>query len=225
VTRRRKLEDLAMAARSASRLIAVLITAILLQTLADPGIAREADDPQQGVLEKTSSVRGLAVLGDVPVEFVTPEQVRADLERQTGREESRARLEVTQKLLTELGLLSHEQPLSDLLVSTYGGAIGGYYNRHLKRMYVVGDALQFGPRERLTLAHEFAHALQDQHFNLTELIAASRENDDRAAAVAALIEGDANLTSFEFARLHMSQQDRQALLASNGSRGWTRLHW
>src|SRR5205823_590423 len=55
------------------------------------------------------------------------------------------------------------------------------------------------PKEILSLAHEFTHALQDQHFDLDELQSGASDNDDRTRAALALIEGDATLTSALYA--------------------------
>ena len=49
----------------------------------------------------------------------------------------------------------------------------------------------FGPAERMTYAHEFNHALQDQHFDLNKIAPKHPDSNDRSLAVHAVIEGDA----------------------------------
>ncbi len=87
-------------------------------------------------------------------------------------------------------------------VSLYLGAleaqIGGFYDPLTKEMNTLllnggepGDALPL--LEQIVYAHEFTHALQDQHFDLTAIDEYTRDSPDRAMAALALIEGDASL--------------------------------
>src|SRR5690606_5842717 len=86
--------------------------------------------------------------------------------------------------------------------------VAAFYEPDTKRIYVLDDlremmmemmpqvgeqaaAQVIEPMITNTLAHEFTHALQDQHFDLNRLIDASMHDDDMALAVHALIEGDA----------------------------------
>ena len=56
-------------------------------------------------------------------------------------------------------------------------------------MYIVADQAQFGPDAQDTVAHEFTHALQDQHFDLAKLAPKHPDNDDRALALHAAHRG------------------------------------
>ena len=87
--------------------------------------------------------------------------------------------------------------------------IGGYYDPETDEKTVILDAEQgagdeLPPPESLTYAHEFAHALQDQHYALEALFyqAAGSYNYDFQLAMDALIEGDASLVGiFSFFKL------------------------
>ena len=78
--------------------------------------------------------------------------------------------------------------------------VGGYYDSETDEMTIILDAEQ-GPNdelplsESLTYAHEFAHALQDQHYDLEAISNQVDEsgNYDFQLAIDALIEGDAEL--------------------------------
>lgn len=76
--------------------------------------------------------------------------------------------------------------------------VGGFYDSVSKEMNTLmlsGDAPgdQLPLLEQITYAHEFTHALQDQHFDLEALDAVTSENPDQGLALLALIEGDATL--------------------------------
>lgn len=74
----------------------------------------------------------------------------------------------------------------------------GYYVPRDKTLYLYDDLA--GNYEKGVLIHEMVHALQDQHFDLEKLqVSLHKENpdDDRALALAALVEGDATFTMAE----------------------------
>ena len=79
-------------------------------------------------------------------------------------------------------------------------SVGGYYDPETDEMTIILDSEQ-GPNdelplsESLTYAHEFAHALQDQHYDLEAISDQASEsgNYDFQLAIDALIEGDAEL--------------------------------
>ena len=48
------------------------------------------------------------------------------------------------------------------------------------------------------MAHEYTHALQDQHFDLSTLPLEDKKNDDRALAAQCLVEGDAMIVTMDY---------------------------
>ena len=96
-----------------------------------------------------------------------------------------ANQEATYKLL---GMLPDTMHLTDFFVRVLTEQIIGYYDPKTKVLYVVNGA----PEEYagITIMHELVHALQDQYMNLDSLEHISGD-DDRAAAVQAVIEGQA----------------------------------
>ena len=93
--------------------------------------------------------------------------------------------EATYKLL---GMLPDTLHLTDLFIRVLTEQIMGYYDPKTKILYVFKDA----PEEYagITIMHELVHALQDQYMNLDSLEHISGD-DDRAAAVQAVVEGQA----------------------------------
>ena len=49
-------------------------------------------------------------------------------------------------------------------------------------MYVVSKAGAIGPVEKVTYAHEYTHALQDQNFDLQAVIGDAQDQCDRTLA-------------------------------------------
>jgi hypothetical protein len=100
--------------------------------------------------------------------------------------------------------MSPDSDLHGMLVDLYAENVVGYYNRKEKSMYLVGGSSVFGPEEKVTLAHEYTHALQDQHFDLALVQGGTEDDGDFSLAVDALIEGDATLTMFLYARTFLT---------------------
>ena len=75
-----------------------------------------------------------------------------------------------------------------------GPGIQGYYDVRKKALFVYDDVKDNYAKG--VLVHEMVHALQDQHFGLSKLHAATYD-DDAELALAALIEGDAQFTTIE----------------------------
>src|ERR1043165_300435 len=93
--------------------------------------------------------------------------------------------EATYKLL---GMIPDTMHLTDFFVKVLTEQIIGYYDPKTKVLYVVKDAPEM--YAGITIMHELIHALQDQYVNLDSLQHITGD-DDRAAAVQAIIEGEA----------------------------------
>jgi hypothetical protein len=143
------------------------------------------------------------VADDVPliekalgVKFRTPpkleirsrEQVREFLLQKLREPDVQKQITNQQETFKLLGMLPDTFHLSDFFVRVLTEQIVGYYDPKTKVLYVVKDA----PEEvvGITVMHELVHALQDQYMNLDSLEHISGD-DDRAAAVQAVIEGQA----------------------------------
>jgi hypothetical protein len=88
----------------------------------------------------------------------------------------------------------------------------GFYRPSDQHLFVLSPDGTLGAQERITFAHEYTHALQDQRSNLLQRFSDPTVTDtmspDTLLAWQALIEGDATLSEDLWARQH-----EQALLA------------
>jgi hypothetical protein len=91
----------------------------------------------------------------------------------------------------------------DLFTQGYSG----FYLSETKEMYVLGQESDLEAESRAILAHEFTHALQDQHFDLQKLMPPDSDDYDRQLALSALVEGDAVWTTGLYARSYMPSGD------------------
>lgn len=163
----------------------------------DPEIAHQMDEIQVHVITE----RGLKPSETVDRQLYSPEQLQekviADFEEDYSPEEA----QIEAITLASFGLLNSDFDLYNFYIDLFSEQIAGFYDQETKEMVVVqGDS--FGGPERLTYAHEYTHALQDQTYDIENGL---NFNDDaceldteRCAAIRALLEGDASLTELNW---------------------------
>jgi hypothetical protein len=93
----------------------------------------------------------------------------------------------------------------------------GVYDSDTRLLFVVSDQGSFGPAARLTYAHEFNHALQDQYYGLRKIAPRHPDTNDHSLAVHALIEGDAIMLQTLWALRNMTQDELAQLVRASSS--------
>jgi hypothetical protein len=115
--------------------------------------------------------------------------------------------EADQKEWVALGLIKSTDDLVQIQLNLLTDQVVGVYDSDAKSLVIVGDQGAFGPAERMTYAHEFNHALQDQHYDLNRLAPKHSDSNDHSMAVHGLIEGDAIMLQTLWAVANLSQDD------------------
>jgi hypothetical protein len=114
-------------------------------------------------------------------------------------------------VLQAFGLLNADFDLYNFYLELFSENIAGFYDNENKEMVVVQGS-RFGGIERLTYAHEYTHALQDQNYDIEDGLDYSEESceldSERCAALSALLEGDATLSEMNWFLNHATAQDR-----------------
>lgn len=156
----------------------------------------------RGVLDRDALAAKLR--GRIHEEF-TPEEVRAE-----------------GLLFARLGLVPVEARYDELVFGLLEEQVAGYYDTTEKKLFLASwlDAEMQEP----TLAHEIAHALQDQSFGLGDRLRALRREGDRRAALSALAEGDGMAVMIDYlargtGRDLLSLEDPAAALRAESMRG------
>jgi len=170
----------------------------------DPALAQQID----AVIAQVPLVRQLDPLAPVPYEFITREQFRDDLIELQFEEVPEERLRAEERVLKRLGLLPDDADLLQLLVDLYGSGVAAFYRPDTKRFYIIERDQPFGPGDRIIVAHEYTHALQDQHFDLDGTRVKDLSEGDAALAQLGAIEGDATLTMQLWMLGHLTLQEQ-----------------
>lgn len=164
---------------------------------------------------QVSSLRGLRPAGPVRRALLTPHELRQHVLDDLLADYSRADAADDVITLALLGLLEPGFDLWDLYVDLFSEQIAGFYDDATGQMYIVRGA-GFGGPERLTYAHEFVHALQDQTYDLDEGLGysdeACQQDSERCAAISSLIEGDATLLEEQWLRTYATERDFDEIL-------------
>ncbi len=150
------------------------------------------------VAAELSQIRGLDLKQAVPVgvkdKLGLREAYGAAFEREwTDHDDG------TERAYKLFGLLPEEMNLKPYLLDFYSEQVAGYYDPRQGEFFVVQPAADSEPQPELVrsfiLAHELVHALQDQFFDLEDIIDRFKRENDRGLATVAVMEGDAMLAA------------------------------
>lgn len=166
--------------------------------------------------EQIIAIRGLQPKNDVMRGFMNPVELRQHVTEDFFEDYTTEDARDDANVLSVLGLLEPDFNLVEFYTDLYSEQIAGFYDQETKEMYVIQDN-QFGGPERMTYAHEYVHALQDQTYDLENGLnlndESCEEDSERCAAISALIEGDASSTESTWYEANATRQDCQEVTA------------
>jgi hypothetical protein len=197
-----------------TRTITPTITQTAPPTLVPPN--EQELEEMQAIQVEVADLRGLSVQGDVQGYVLDKGRVRPILEdlfySSGGTEEE---VEDQKHSLIALGLVKPTYNMFDNILNNIADGIGGFYDPLTDEIFVLG--FLFGGVEHYIYAHEFDHALVDQHFPLDGYgnYPVCLTNEDQCKAIDALIEGDASLLMDQWWDQYASVQDYQDILRYN----------
>lgn len=118
------------------------------------------------------------------------------------------------------GLIPPSTNLRKVLTSGVASQVAGWYAYKSKVLYVRDSGQALGI-DRWYVAHEYTHALQDQHFNLRRLEPDETRwkihNSDQQLAVHSLVEGDAVTIQYGYVGRYYSTSEQRALFKEQQS--------
>ena len=152
------------------------------------------------------AIRGLPAADIGPADVITRAELGDELERLFDEDYPPEERERDTLALRALGLLTEGEDVAELQLQLLGDQVLGFYDDVDRRMVVVSDA-GLDVEARMTYAHEYAHALQDQAFDLDAVQEADAGNDDRSLARTSLIEGDASVVMLAWAFANLTPEE------------------
>jgi hypothetical protein len=175
----------------------------------DPATIYAAIEPQ------VVQVRGLQPKATVDPKILDDAGIKKFVQDSFSKDNPPELIAANDRLLTTMGLLDPTASLGDLYIDLLGSQVAGLYNPDDKQLYVVSKSGGLGPTEKVTFAHEYTHALQDQNFDLKGLALDQIGEGDRALARLSLVEGDATLLMSYWATTNLTQAETFQMLAES----------
>jgi hypothetical protein len=177
-----------------------------------PAASQDSATLYREIEAQVVAIRGLQPTRPVTPKILDEAQLATYIKDQFARDNPPAETAANERLLKALGLLPPDSSLADLEISMLQGQVAGLYSPQDRALYVVSKTGDLGPAEQVTFAHEFTHALQDQHFDLTKFGVDTVGQGDRSLARLSLVEGDATTVMSVWAQAHLTS-DQLLLLA------------
>jgi hypothetical protein len=175
----------------------------------DPAVAAEID----AVVQQMPPIRELDELTDVPYEFITRQEFTDGLLELQFSEIPQETRDAEERLYKRLGLLPDDADIDELLVELYGEQAAAYYRPDTKRFYIISDSQDsISASDEIIVAHEYTHALQDQHFDLEAARIKDVTQGDAALGQLGAVEGDATLAMQLWTQANLSPDEALEVL-------------
>ncbi len=166
----------------------------------------------RSIEDQVIAERGLQAKQRLEPTILSEDQVKARLKAQFEKDNPPDEIAVAQETLQALGLLPAGASLGQLYVDMLGSQVAGFYDPRAKQLFVVSRSGTIGATEKVTFAHEFTHALQDQDFGLQGIDVDAVGQGDRSLGRLALVEGDATLLMTRWLSRNLTAAELQELL-------------
>lgn len=187
-------------ARARAATTALLLALCLPVPSAQTAPARQSTQPESAlnadeILQQMSRITGLPIKAALKKERVSKPEVEKYLKDNLAAEYTPAEIHGQEAALKAFGLVGADFNLQSFLVSLYTEQAAGFYDPRRKTMFMA-DWVE-PDQQKMVLAHELTHALQDQSFDLWKFMHATPDDDDADAARQALVEGYATLAMIQ----------------------------
>ena len=160
--------------------------------------ARKLLEEAGAIADRVAQIRGLSKNHPIDKGVKTREQLRDILVEKLAEEQSEEEMRQEAAVFKRLGLIPPDLDYRKMILDVLTEQIAGFYDQKNGSLNIMqGIPLDL---QRPAMAHEIFHAIQDQHFDLTQMLEpfSSRENGDFQLARSALVEGDATVLMIDF---------------------------
>ncbi len=159
------------------------------------------------VLAEMSKLLLLPVVAPLKKSIRTRQEIRSYVLERMKEDKNPAKRYADQKVLEKLGLIPKNFKLEDFLVDLLTEQIAGLYDPKGQEFFIAD---WISPADqRVVMAHELTHALQDQHFHVDPWLDAAKPNDDAELARDAVLEGSALAAMLDYLLRGQSKSVRE----------------
>lgn len=162
------------------------------------------------VKARVQKIRGLKLIADVPVSYLSVAETESRFRTQFARTISPQEIDIGVEENKMIGLYPPDLKIERNSLADITLELAGFYDPDHKDIVVIDRPIAIALPERYrnivtkfeklqtagTLGHELTHALQDQHFDIGAAQKKYKGDSDRELAYKAIVEGDATLSGF-----------------------------
>lgn len=148
------------------------------------------------VLEQMSEITGLKLRTPLKKTLRSRDEIRAYVIREMDDEKNPQERYASARSAEAFGLIPKNFDFDRFMVDLLTEQIAGLYDPQAHEFYVA-DWIPLAD-QRMVMAHELTHALEDQHFNIEPWVKAARPNDDAELAREAVLEGSATAAMIDY---------------------------
>jgi hypothetical protein len=151
------------------------------------------------VLSKMMEITGLKLRTPLKKSLRSREEIRAYVIKQMNEEKTPAERYAGARSAEAFGLIPKGFDLDAFMVHVLTEQVEGLYDPKTREFYIA----DWSPlsEQRMVMAHELTHALEDQHFQIEAWLKAARPNEDAELARDAVLEGSAMAAMMDYLML------------------------
>jgi hypothetical protein len=173
----------------------------------DPRAQKLCGEANTIAIELTK-ISGMPLRHAVPCDFITKEKINDFLKKRVKEVAKPEEIRAEELTLKKFGLVPPDFDLAGSTVELLTEQAAAFYDYDRKKLFITESTPS--DSQEPVLAHELAHALADQSFNLGRFIRQGRKSDDGATARLAVMEGQATWIMSEF----LARKNGQSLKSS-----------
>src|SRR5437899_1716705 len=148
------------------------------------------------VVQEMSKITGWGIKTPLKKSIRSREDIHAYVLKQMDDEKDAKERYASGRSAEAFGLIPKGFNLDTFLVDLLTEQIAGLYDPKAHEFYIA-DWIP-AEEQRMVMAHELTHALEDQHFDIEPWVRAARPNDDAEMARESVLEGSAMAAMLEY---------------------------
>lgn len=199
------------------------VLAALLLLLATAGFATAQSDSRvlcgqiPPIAQELQRISGMPLKHAVPCDYIDKQKINEFLKNRVKEVAKPEELRAEELTLKLFGLVPADFNLAQNTVDLLTEQAAAFYDYEKKKLFITESTP--GATQEPVLAHELAHAIADQNYNLGRFIKQGRKSDDGSSARMAVMEGQATWLMSEFLARRMGQslKGSPALVAAMSS--------
>jgi hypothetical protein len=179
-------------------LLLILGLSLGAEALAQETTASDLLKTSDEMLQTAARLRGLEPKAPIKQGVKNKAEISQFLNERIQSDYSQGDLEREGKMLKKLGLIPADTNYKEFVMKLLTEQVGGYYDPSQKTFFIASWLPS--AEQKPVMIHELTHALQDQYFDVGQILKEDRavQNDDRTLAHEALMEGDGMVVMIQY---------------------------